>query len=77
MGEFLFNLKWVSIYLCNEKLIFDGHSSEEFPKFTSSLSPEDYPIAKMCSGIACYTLKEVEVHIKKQDLIRRSVHIYV
>ena len=64
----------INMFLFHISLIY---SSEEFPKFTSSLSPDDYPIAKMCSGISCYTMKEVEAHVKKQALLRRSVHVYV
>ncbi|XP_053391289.1 serine/threonine-protein kinase TBK1-like, partial [Mercenaria mercenaria] len=48
----------------------------DFPRFTSSLTADDYAIAKMCSAISCYILKEVDLYCNKQELIRRAVHMY-
>ncbi|XP_060571477.1 serine/threonine-protein kinase TBK1-like isoform X2 [Ruditapes philippinarum] len=50
---------------------------KDFPRFTSSLTTDDYAIAKMCSAISCYILKEVELYSMKQELVRRAVHMYI
>jgi len=51
--------------------------SEEFPKQTTSLTAEDYSIAKQSAAMACYIQREVEWYSQKQELMRRSVHMYM
>lgn len=51
--------------------------AEEFPKYGSNVTAEDYSIAKQSAAIACYIHREVEIHCQKQDLMRRAVHMYM
>ncbi|XP_052781597.1 serine/threonine-protein kinase TBK1-like [Mya arenaria] len=56
---------------------FPQHFIKEFPKFHTTSLSEDYSVSKQCSAIACFIKKEVELYCLKQDLMRRSVHMYI
>ncbi|XP_052285627.1 serine/threonine-protein kinase TBK1-like isoform X1 [Dreissena polymorpha] len=57
--------------------LFPPPPIREFPKTKASSYAEDYKAAKACSATGCYMEKEVEWYSIKQDLVRRSVQVYI